>query len=305
MGAAINMIGNYTTTLEHRYRINAAAKFILENTGANLNITTLAKMTHCSPFHFHRLFSNYIGEPPAEYIRKERMKKAAILIYSGYSASEIAIEMGYVNVSSFGKAFKQVYGISPRQFKHANETELSKFLYRPPAPTANVNLLVRPRIIEEPGHTFYFIRKTLSAQGMISENINKVFSRSFRQWQTILQSNPCHTVPHRRIGFIRNLTSVDTQTWVCDAGFFFNSFIDLSSFSGEIHCGSIDRGKWAVFLHRGPYNTLWQTWQWIYNHWIWLSGYKKRNASVYEVYLNDKECTPECDLLTEIYFPIQ
>ena len=64
-------------------------------------------------------------------------------------------------------------------------------------------------------------------------------------------------------------------------------------------------GKAAVFTHKGPYETLWQTWNKVYRDWLPASGEKLRDAYPYEVYLNEKGKVAPEDLLTEIYIPIQ
>ena len=43
-----------------------------------LELTTLAKVAHFSPFHFHRLFAAWMGEAVGEYLRRRRVEMAAV-----------------------------------------------------------------------------------------------------------------------------------------------------------------------------------------------------------------------------------
>ena len=62
-------------------------------------------------------------------------------------------------------------------------------------------------------------------------------------------------------------------------------------------------GRYAVFTHKGPYSTLWQTWNAAYRDWLPSSGMHLRELEPFEVYRNDKANTPPEKLVTEIFVP--
>ena len=68
------------TRKEYARRINAALDFIDRNIGDDVSLAKLASVACFSPYHFHRIFSSFVGEPPAEYVRRLRLEKAAILL---------------------------------------------------------------------------------------------------------------------------------------------------------------------------------------------------------------------------------
>lgn len=74
---------------------------------------------------------------------------------------------------------------------------------------------------------------------------------------------------------------------------------------GSLGWWPIDAGPAAVFLHRGPYDTLHRTWRSIYRDWVPASARRLRDAPPFEVMLNDPELTPAAELLTEIWIPLQ
>jgi hypothetical protein len=66
----------------------------------------------------------------------------------------------------------------------------------------------------------------------------------------------------------------------------------------------IDAGKWAVFRHIGPYNTLWQTWRAIYRDWVPAARPSLRDAAPYELYVSDASVVPAEELITDIHVPV-
>jgi AraC family transcriptional regulator len=73
---------------------------------------------------------------------------------------------------------------------------------------------------------------------------------------------------------------------------------------GNVDLQVLPAGRWAVFQHKGPYNTLWQSWNVAYRDWLPRSGERPRDVPPVEVYLNNvNDTTPE-QLRTEILIPI-
>lgn len=64
-------------------------------------------------------------------------------------------------------------------------------------------------------------------------------------------------------------------------------------------------GRWAVFQHVGPYDTLWQSWQATYRDWLPASGHELRNAFPFEDYIDDPSHIAPEKLRTEICIPIK
>lgn len=106
------------TTPEHKERLNQVLAYIQENLDGSLSLETLSKVACFSPFHFHRLFAAYVGEPVNSYIRRVRLEMAAFkLAQSEESVTSIALSVGYETAAAFSKAFKQYFGKNPTEFK--------------------------------------------------------------------------------------------------------------------------------------------------------------------------------------------
>lgn len=75
---------------------------------------------------------------------------------------------------------------------------------------------------------------------------------------------------------------------------------------GELGVQTLKGGKYAVFLHEGPYEKFNEMYDLIFSEWLPRSGYKLRETPCYELYLNrnPKRTKPE-NLRTEIHIPIE
>jgi AraC family transcriptional regulator len=67
---------------------------------------------------------------------------------------------------------------------------------------------------------------------------------------------------------------------------------------------TIPAGRWAVFRHVGPYQTLSRTWQAIYGQWLPASGQQLRPAAPFERYENEPTDVPPEQLITDIHVPV-
>jgi AraC family transcriptional regulator len=109
-------------------RINRVIDHISENLTEPLDLDTLARLAHFSPFHFHRVFRSLIGEPLHAFIRRLRLEKAVFQMRYGpeCTLTEIALACGFSSSSDFSRAFKQAYGFSPRHQSRERFLENSK-----------------------------------------------------------------------------------------------------------------------------------------------------------------------------------
>jgi AraC family transcriptional regulator len=73
---------------------------------------------------------------------------------------------------------------------------------------------------------------------------------------------------------------------------------------GEFGVTEIPGGKYAVFTHRGPYETLGQSYQRFFGNWLPKSGHELRDAEAFEEYLNSPMTARPEDLLTRIHVPL-
>ncbi len=100
------------------YYIKEAINYIEQNFQNDITIEEIANLCGINRSYFGRIFKNAIGRSPQEFLMNYRMVKAAELLkLTSLSIAEIGSAVGYENQLHFSRAFKTVYGISPREWR--------------------------------------------------------------------------------------------------------------------------------------------------------------------------------------------
>lgn len=85
------------------------------------SIAQLASAAGVSKDRFIRLFRNQTGHTPTDYIIRQRIHQAQLYFVGGQrSVKEVALTLGYENISYFGRLFKKVTDMSPMEFIRQN-----------------------------------------------------------------------------------------------------------------------------------------------------------------------------------------
>ena len=117
-----------TLQIEYITRIDQVLRFIDENLDSDLSLEALAPIANYSAFHFHRIFKQIAGESLNIYILRKRIEKmASVLMYQPViSVTELSLQYGFNSNSSFTRAFKKYYGVSPTEFRRQMPSRFSK-----------------------------------------------------------------------------------------------------------------------------------------------------------------------------------
>ena len=85
----------------------------------DISMERLANLCYLSKTHFRRTFKQVMGCTPFDYLTKIRMKMAASLLRcSSTSVSNIGMNLGYQNISSFNRQFKEYYQMTPLEYRN-------------------------------------------------------------------------------------------------------------------------------------------------------------------------------------------
>lgn len=98
--------------------IQQVVGFIEENIKSNnLSVEFLAEQCCMSRATFYRKMESLMGSAPSTFIRKYRLKKAAMLLQSGnYYISEVAYQTGFSTPKYFSKCFQKEFGATPTEY---------------------------------------------------------------------------------------------------------------------------------------------------------------------------------------------
>ena len=104
-------------------RLLFTKEFIDRNLHMPLRLKDMAGTAFISEYHFVRLFKVSFDITPHQYHLKKRLAHAEqLLLNSSYTIEDIAYKCGFSNISTFSKAFKKHFVISPSQYKLNNST---------------------------------------------------------------------------------------------------------------------------------------------------------------------------------------
>ena len=111
--------------LNNTTRLLPSLVYIQTNLAENLSLEQVAQQADISPFHFHRLFHDSIGETLKQYTMRLRLERAAYeLRLREDSILDIALNCGFQSHETFSRAFKRHFDRTPRQFRKGNESQL-------------------------------------------------------------------------------------------------------------------------------------------------------------------------------------
>ena len=106
------------------FYIKEALSYIEQNFQNNITIEDIAAFCGLNRSYFGKIFHDTIGKSPQEFLISYRMTKAAELLkLTSLSIADIGNAVGYPNQLHFSRAFKNVYGTSPRSWRNTNKLE--------------------------------------------------------------------------------------------------------------------------------------------------------------------------------------
>jgi AraC family transcriptional regulator len=264
----------------HRALIESAVRIIERELENDLGLDHLARRLGVSPFHFHRLFTANVGEPPAAHVRRLRLERAALrLKYSRLSVTEIAFAAGYETHESFTRAFKSRFDLPPRQFRaqarHAFET-----------------IDIEPRIVQVPARRIAVVRH-VGPYEEIAAPFEKVVSWAGRRGLLagakllgVYWDDQRITPPHR------------TR---CEVGLYVD---DYAVGDDEVSVRHLPAGEYAVYSYHGSSEGRRRSYDLVYGHWLPERRREAANEPPIEVYTTYGGALDGVDRVTSVHVPL-
>ncbi|XXT21448.1 AraC family transcriptional regulator [Sorangium sp. So ce429] len=103
-----------------RRRAVEAALWVDAHAHEPIDLESAAREAGLSAFHFLRLFARVLGVTPHQYLVRARLRRAArLLAEDTRSITDIALDVGFGDLSNFVRTFHRAAGVSPRGFRKA------------------------------------------------------------------------------------------------------------------------------------------------------------------------------------------
>jgi len=113
------------------FEIRVAIQYIQNHYAEKIKIKDLSALCHLSENHFRRLFLAEMGASPLSYINFIRINQACVLLNtSNQSILSIAGNSGFNSIASFNRNFKDILGISPRDYRKQIAAKSDSTLYQ-------------------------------------------------------------------------------------------------------------------------------------------------------------------------------
>ena len=297
-------------TPSYRERLNRVLRHIESHLDDNPDLEALSAVACFSPYHFHRIFSELVGESVAAYVRRLRLERAAMqLDLSEVTITQAALAAGYDSLDAFTRAFRAQFGVLPSVYRR-NDGTLARarrhnsdqplfYHQTPDVPPIDVFIQPFPPILvatirhtgpyDDCYPTWETLMAAMQAHNLMTEKTIAC---------AVSHDNPDITPQEKcRMEVCLSLppdTTADTQA-VC------NLLLDKRIYLREIGCSA----DYAAVEVKGPYSLLHPAYRSLYRAWLPQSGREPADDPGFEVYYNSPQNTAPQDLRTGIFVPLR
>jgi AraC family transcriptional regulator len=287
------------STHEKRVKIaNDVMNYIYKYIDADINIDDLSIELKVSKFHLHRIFKDEFGKNIYESIKSIRLEKAAnLLITNKYSTiTNIANMTGYSSQTSFLRAFKERFLMTPKMWKSGGYKEYSNKIVEQIINTdENINFSkIEPSIVKMPEIKAYYIRH---------QGYDKSIKKTWQKLQTWIYTNDIKEYKQLALHHDNPIITPLEQCQYIALVTLGNKNEDLENLS--LPTLNIPKGIYAKFSLSGKYGDVIKLIQWVYHTWLIESGYETTPNPSYTIYHKNHFLSSDEEFILDYYLPIK
>ncbi|MBV8325217.1 AraC family transcriptional regulator [Chryseobacterium sp.] len=261
--------------------------FMEKNYDQPVSVKDLEEISNYSYRNIQRIFKYSCGETIGAFQQRLKVENAyKLILYTQESLTSIAVEVGFANIASFSKAFKQHFGMSPKTAKLSKEQLLCGHEM---IPVLSEVLLEPEMVYLKPIQVFYQSTKTYynneEIEVLWEKFIHNEFPVSGTEYFGVIADEP----------LIR--TEINCRYDACST---------IQSNNTKLPSKTILGGKYVRFTHKGSYDTIDETYTKIYSRWIFSSGLEFSHTPIIEKYERHAKYADQTEeQLTYILLPLK
>lgn len=273
----------------YQKKVNQVIDYISANLHQPLQLDVIAGRICVSRRQLLRIMRSALNESLHAYMARQRMERAIMYMQTEeMTLAELAARVGYDNPQSFSKAFKKLFGISPKAYINGLNARLQEY-------------------VKSSGGKY----ETVPSEICEEEDLNLIYIRIVGQYG---KEKPYETAWNKLIKFLEEKQVLSAAT-----RFIGLSFDDPNvTTAGQCRfyaCATVDKpvetagvfgtlrlrkGKYAVYTLKGSYSNL----QEFYNNISVSFNHTIRHGMPFEEYIHYTGTDSEA-ALTKIYIPIK
>jgi AraC family transcriptional regulator len=283
-------------------RMQRVTEYIDRHLDRPLDLDTLAAVAHFSPYHFHRLFSAWMGETLGDYLRRRRCEIAAtrLVAQPRVAVLQLALAVGFGSAEAFAHAFKSRFGVSPTSWRQQqsalrsakrNSSQINRKPDQDQQEKSGKNAAVHHPGAEAPMKVEIVERKPtnivcLRYVGPYGEPISAFWQQTVYPWMAAsgLLQQPRYGVSYD------DPNVVDPAQCRYDAGC--EAPATLTAL-GNAQKTTIQGGKYAAFSFKGTVNQIEEAWTAMLRDWLPASGLQLDGRPVFEYYPEGTSYNPK------------
>ena len=278
----------------------------------SLSIEELSNVAGFSKYHFSRIFQGVLHEPLAHYVNRIRMEHALFLLAhrADKNMTDIAYELGLSDSAVFSRAFKNYYGISPREYRKEYSknckdsfllSEYNKNTAKKEWTCNQLTLPVQITIENLQEKQIVYVRHTGSYETLKQEYaglIQMLFEHAKKQKLLVDDNNWVLAMYHDNPEFGEE---GQFRTSLC-----LTVAEDITvKEDGILGRTILEGGMYAVGHFKIPKEQYSDAWDYMYQEWISGSGYVPRDYCPFEVYRKVPPASESPIHEVDIYVPIE
>ncbi len=263
---------------DYAQRLNQVIDHIQRHPDSDLSLSALAKVANFSPFHFHRIFRAHTGRTLNAYVAQSRVERALFVMRTSprKRLSQVAFECGFDSPSTFSKAFRSAYGVSPSRADVSALTQRpSAFPLPPPMPPRPARSW-RISIKQRHAMDIAYVRVT---GGYLNPQLLVEGYLTLQQWID-------DTGISRRTSLLIGMSMDDPDiTPLSECRYDFCTTVpSTTKRSPGMSRGSIPAARWASIRVTGDLQDVDDAWTHLFRDWLPASGWQAAPLPAMEIF---------------------